>query len=330
MIKLFLIKGSDKYDVTCICNRIVWSGRRGSPARSVMATLIDDPSVGGRPDIKVRSGHFFVLAEDKTELFRGLIQTVQKTSQGTINVTAYDNAIFLSNNRDTFSYKKKTLSDIFTDVCKKYGIKYVKPKKIKYKIPVLAKDKTTIYDVLCEAMSLTYKAKGQRYYVSSDKGKLKLVKRSENKAKVVLSCGTDEMDGVTSYTLGADISNTKTRVKLLSKNGKTKVTVQDKTLEKKIGQRQDIDNSDQNKSKKKLKKEAKQVLKTAKLTEESLSVTAFGESSVISGKCVYVKLPNEKIDRAFYVESDSHTWDGEQHMMQLTLNFATDINTIDE
>ena len=329
MITLYLIKGSAVYDITCLCNKVTWTGRRGSPARSVTATLIDDPSVGDRPKISIRDGHFFLLKEGKTELFRGLIEKVSKNSSGMLSVTAYDSAIFLSNNRDTFSYKKKTLTNIFKSVCDKYGIAYDEPPKVKYKIPVLAKDKTTIYDVLCEAMALTYKKNGQRYYVASEKGRLKLIKRSENKSKVVLSCGDYDNTLISSYSLGRDISNTKTREKLLSKNGKVVVTVKDKKLEKKIGQRQDIDNSDQNKKKAKLKKEAKQVLKTAKLTAETLSITAIGDNSVIAGKCVLVKLQDEDINRAFYVESDTHTWEGEEHLMQVTLNFATDINSIE-
>lgn len=327
MVTLYLIKSGKAYDVTVLCDRITWSGRKGSPARSVMATMIDDPSVGSRPKIDIRKGQFFFLTENGKELFRGIIEKVQKNSSGSLSVTAYDNAIYLSNNRDTFTYKKKTATQIFKDLCGRYGMKIGSAANTKYKIPVLAKDKTTIYDVMLEALSQTYKSKGIRYYIYSMEGLIHLVARGENITKVLLLSGED--GNISQYTITRDISETKTRVKLTSKSGKTAVTKKDKKLEKSIGQRQDIDSPDENLNKKKLIKMAQNMLREKTLTDETMTLTAAGDSSVYAGKCVYVKLSEEDIDRAFYVDSDTHTWEGDQHTMMLTLNFATDLNAME-
>lgn len=326
MVTLYLIKGSKAYDITDITQRIVWSGRKNSPARSLRATVIDDEYAGGRPNINVKDGQFLALKDGSNFVFQGMIESINKSSSGSLEVQAYDNAIFLSNNRDTFTYKKKTATQIFKDICKRYGIKYDKAVNTKYKIPVLAKDKTTIYDVMLEALSQTYKSKGVRYYIYSMNGKLNLVKRSENTEKIKLT--TKDDSNITSYIYGNDISETKTRIKLTSKSGKVSNTQKDKALEKKIGQRQDIDSPDENLKKAKLKQMAKTMLAEAKKSVQSLQITSAGSSKVYSGKCVYVQLPEETIDRAFYVDADTHTWSaGGNHTMTLTLNFADDIMT---
>ncbi len=328
MVTLYLIKDGKAYDITELTTRIVWSGRKNSPARSLRVNLIDSPYVGSRANIKVRNGQFLALKDDGTFIFQGMIESTSKNSSGTLEALAYDNAIYLSNNRDIFTYKKKTATQIFKDICKRYGIKYNKAVNTKYKIPVLAKDKTTLYDVMLEALSQTYKAKGVRYYIYSMNGSLNLVKRSENAEKIQLDAS--ETGTISSYSYDNDISETKTRIKLTSKSGKLSNTQKDKSLEKKIGQRQDIDSPDENLKKAKLKKMAKQMLSEQKKMAQSLTVTSAGSSSVYAGKCVFIKIPDENINRAFYVDADTHTWTaGGFHQMTLTLNFATDISEVD-
>ena len=159
-------------------------------------------------------------------------------------------------------------------------------------------------------------------------GKLNLVKRSENKSKIQLD--TNETMNISSYNYDQDISNTKTRMKVTSQSGKLSNTQKDKALEKKIGQRQEIDNPDENLKKGKLKKMAQQLLKENKKMEQSMTVTAAGSSDVYAGKCVYVNIPEESINRSFYVDADTHTWSADGfHQMTLTLNFANDITEPD-
>ena len=124
MLKFILVKLKVGYDISDIVEKVTWSGRKNSPARSVQLQLLDDPDLGegNRPDIDVYEGHHLIFLEDDKELFRGIIMSQSRSQDRKLTVTAYDSAIYLSNNKDSFSYTKKTLTEIFLDICKRYGL----------------------------------------------------------------------------------------------------------------------------------------------------------------------------------------------------------------
>mgnify|MGYP000069681076 CR=1 FL=1 len=88
---------------------------------------------------------------------------------------AYDNAYYLANNKDSFSYANKTASQIFNDCMARLGMRG-EAVDTGYIIPELPKGKTTYYDVMLDALSTTYKATGERFYISSENGTIYLRK----------------------------------------------------------------------------------------------------------------------------------------------------------
>ncbi len=333
-LTFILIKEKVGYDISDIVQKVTWSGRKNSPARTLQLVLIDDPALGAasRADIDVYSGNHLIFEEDGAELFRGIIMRQVQTQDHTLTITAYDNAIYLSNNRGSFSYKKKTLTEIFLDVCKKYGISRGETASVQYKIPVLSDINVTIYDTLCNALSQTYKATGERFYIISKRGQLHLIRRKEQITKLVLETGAEGSDygNLTQYSYSKDISKTRTRLKLVSKEGKAIVQWSDAGLEEKIGMMQDVQTPDDTLPKSKLKTMVITMLDEMKKPAESLNVTALGISNVYSGIAIYISIPDINIGRTFYVDSDTHTWDGNYHTMKLTLNFAKDLESINE
>lgn len=333
-LQFILVKSKTGYDISGIVQKTVWSGRKNSPARSLQLELMDDPALGGnnRAGVDVYSGNHLIFLEDGSELFRGIIMRQTQTQGLTLSVTAYDYAIYLSNNKDGFSYRKKTVTEIFLDVCKRYGISRGTVASVAYKIPVLVETNTTIYDLLCNALSQTYKATGERFYIMSKGGKLHLMRRKEQLTKVVLETGQEgsEYGNLTQYSYSKDITNTKTRLKLISQNGKVMAQWFDSDLEEKIGMMQDVQTPDDKLKNKQLKTLVITMLDGLKKPAESLTVTAFGISTIYSGVAVYISIPEIGVGRTFYVDSDTHTWDGDYHTMQLTLNFASDIESIND
>ncbi len=333
-LKFILIKEKTGYDISDVVQKVTWSGRKNSPARSLELQLLDDPELGeeNRPGIDVYSGNFLIFLENGEELFRGIVMKQTRTQERSITITAYDNAIYLSNNKGSFKYKKKTLTHVFLDVCKRFGISRGDAVGVKYKIPVLVDVNTSIYDILCNALSQTYKATGERFYILSKKGQLHLMKRSEQISKFVLETGAEgsPYGNLTQYSYSKDISGTRTRLKLISEKGKTNAEWADQALEEKIGMMQDIQIPDDSLKKKKLKTMAVTMLEELKKPQESFNVTAFGISTVYSGTAIYISIPEIGIGRTFYVDADTHTWDGDYHTMKLTLNFANDLESINE
>lgn len=313
-INLILYRDSKTYDISELVESIKWKGRKGSAARSVSISLLD--CKGAQSGIDVTKGHQLIFSYKGKELFRGMIMSQQQSESFKMPITAYDNGIYLSNNKDTFVYENKTVHDIFIDVCKRFGIKYSDVAKTSYKIPELTKSKTTAWDAILDAISQDFKATGTKYYVNSSKGVLSLIKRRENILQWVLETGGNIM----SYTYKKSIEDIKTRLKILSDEDKVYAVKKNTELEKKIGIFQDIEKKDDDLSEAKLQEHIKETLKEISTPEISLSVEALGIPDVISGVGVYVIIDELGIKRTFYVDEDTHTFKGGSHTMNLTLN----------
>lgn len=313
-INLILYRDGKTYDISELVESIKWKGRKGSAARSVSISLLD--CKGAQSGINVTKGHQLIFSYKGKELFRGMIMSQQQSESFKMPITAYDNGIYLSNNKDTFVYENKTVHDIFIDVCKRFGIKYSDVAKTSYKIPELTKSKTTAWDAILDAISQDFKATGTKYYVNSSKGVLSLIKRRENILQWVLETGGNIM----SYTYKKSIEDIKTRLKILSDEDKVYAVKKNTELEKKIGIFQDIEKKDDDLSEAKLQEHIKETLKEISTPEISLSVEALGIPDVISGVGVYVIIDELGIKRTFYVDEDTHTFKGGSHTMNLTLN----------
>lgn len=313
-ISLILYRDGKTYDISELVENIKWKGRKGSAARSVSISLLYSKNV--KSGIDVTKGHQLIFSYKGKELFRGMIMSQQQSESFKMPITAYDNGIYLANNKDTFVYENKTVHDIFIDVCKRFGIKYSDAAKTSYKIPELTKSKTTAWDAILDAISQDFKATGTKYYVNSSKGVLSLVKRRENILQWVLETGGNIM----SYTYKRSIEDIKTRLKILSDEDKVYAVKKNTELEKKIGIFQDIEKKDDDLSEAKLQEHIKETLKEISTPEISLSVEALGIPEVISGVGVYVIIDELGIKRTFYVDEDTHTFKGGSHTMNLTLN----------
>ena len=234
---------------------------------------------------------------------------------------AYDNGIYLANNKDTFVYKNKTADQVFSDVCSRFGIPTGEVAKCSYKIPELTKSKTTGQDAVLDALGLDYKATGTRHFISSDKGKLSLLQRKDQ----VISFVVDGDANLYGYSYTKSIESIKTRVKMISKEGTTLAEKSNSALEQKIGIFQEIQQPDESLTKAQVKDLVGSVLDTLDDPEETLTLNILGDPDVISGKAILVKIPHLGISRAYYVDSDDHTFEDNMHTMSLTLTTAAEI-----
>lgn len=313
--------GSGK-DITQLVESIQWAGRRGNPARTLTVTLLDDDGYWHeRSGIDVEQGWQCIFKWNGVELFRGIFMT-QATSQKKIGkYKAYDNGIYLSNNRDTFVYEGKTASAIFSDVCSRFGIPTGEVAGCSHTIPDLIKKKTTGWDTIEDALSLEFDNTGTRFFVVSEKGSLSLKKRKANILHWVLETGAN----ITSYNYTKSIENVKTRIKLLSDEGTVLAEASDPGLEAKIGIMQDVDTPDETLNSAQLTALANSLLAEKKQPSQSLTLNnLLGIADVISGVGVFVIIPHTSISRTLYVDSDTHTFKDNLHTMSLQLSYAAD------
>lgn len=321
-LSLIILKGEQGYDVTQLVEQVKWKGRKGSSSRTLAVTLIDDDGYKpARSGIDVEQGHQCIFSYDGTELFRGIIMAQTQSHQKKLQFTAYDNGIYLANNKDTFCYENKTASDVFRDCCARFGLPVGEVAKCSYKIPELTKSKTTAFDAIADALSLDFDATGIRHYVASSKGKLSLLTRRENILQWVIEVGQN----ITSYSYSRSIEDIKTRVKMVSKEGTTVAEKSNAELEKKIGIFQEIDQPDESLTAAQVNDLIASIMEEKGTPERTLTVEAMGIAEVISGIGVYIIIPELGISRTFYVDEDTHTFEDNKHTMSLKLNYANDL-----
>lgn len=316
-ITLILYKQGKAYDISDLAESIKWKGRKGSAARSLSVTLVDSNKCGNEAsDIDVTQGCHLIFNYKKVELFRGIIMSQQQSDKFKMPIIAYDNGIYLANNKDTFVYSGRTLHDIFIDVCKRFELKYSSVADTTYKIPELTKSKTTAWDVIQDAMSQDFKATGTRYFMHSDKGVLSLVKRIDNQLQWVLETGNN----IISYSYNKSIEDIKTRIKVYTDEDTVFAVRKNTPLESKIGIFQDVEKKDDKLTDAQLNSNIDETLKEKSTPKISLNVEAFGIPEIISGACVYTNISPLGIKQSFYVDEDTHTFKGNTHTMNLTLN----------
>lgn len=320
-IKFLVFKDGATYDMSELVGKVTWGGRKGSAARYVTVTLLDDDGwKHARSGIDVTRGNQCAFYWEGKELFRGILMQQKQSEKKTMSVKAYDNGIYLANNKDTFNYTNKKASEIFVDICNRFQLPYTTVADTGYVIPELPKPKTTVLDAILDALSLTFKATGIRYYVMSSGGKLSLIRRRENLLQWVIETGVN----LESYDYSVSIEKIKTRIKLLSKEDTVVAEAANAELEKLIGVFQDIDKPDDNMEQANITDMVKAMLDEQSLPDKSLSISALGLPDVISGIGVFVTIKELGISKSFYIDEDTHTFEGNHHMMKLKLNLATD------
>lgn len=321
---IFKTGASSGKDITGLVDTIKWAGRRGSPTRTLTISLLDDDGYKhARSEIDIEQGYQCIFKYDGTELFRGIFLRQSQSNSKTGEYKAYDLGIYLSNNKDTFVYENKTATDVFKDVCSRFGIPVGSAAQTGYTIPDLTKKKTTGWDAIADALSLDYDNTGAKHYVFAEKGSLYLKKRLENVLQWVLETGAN----VTSYRYTKSLEETKTRIKLLSSEGTVLAQEQDASLEKKIGIFQDVDTPDESLTTAQIKTLAKTLLQEKSVTEHSLSLNEIiGITDAISGVAVFIKIPHLGLNKTFYVDSDTHTFQGNLHTMSLELNLVPEVS----
>ncbi len=321
-IQLLVVKDKKTIDMTNLVKSVRWSGRKGSSARTITVAMIDDDGYRhARSGIDVADGNQCVFLVDGKERFRGILMNQNQGDNKQLKFKAYDNGIYLANNKDTFVYKNKTADQVFSDVCSRFGIPTGEVAKCSYKIPEFTKSKTTGQDAVLDALSLDYKATGTRHFISSDKGKLSLLQRKDQ----VISFVVDGDANLYGYSYTKSIESIKTRVKMISKEGTTLAEKSNSSLEQKIGIFQEIQQPDESLTKAQVKDLVGSVLDTLDDPEETLKLNILGDPDVISGKAILVKIPHLDISRAYYVDSDDHTFEDNMHTMSLTLTTAAEI-----
>lgn len=325
-IEVNLIKNGIDYNISDIVTHLQWAGKNKTSARSLSFGMLDTSFLNDiKMQIKLDDGIKCRFKYDSKELFRGMLFDSARSEKPTASLVAYDNAIRLKN-KDSFSYTDKTAGYIFNDVCKRFSIPYKPAPNTGFIIDELPKSKTTGYDAISDALSLTYKATQKRYSVFCDGDYVTLVRRKNQIVQWVIEACVN----LESYSYKESLSKIVTRVQIYNDDNSIVASKVNSALEEKIGVFQDIDTAMDDMTKSDIQALIDAIIDENGSVLKTISVKATGITDVISGRGVYIIIPKLNLSRTFYVESDTHKFEKNKHSMSLSLTAAMDLDIEDE
>ena len=299
------------------------SGDVGSCFRTCEVTLINANTLRNRILDFTLGKELRVLYEDR-EIFRGVLFTQGIDTDGRQTLKAYDYNVYLVKNADTVVYKNMSASSIIKDLCGKYGIKTGSIDDTGYVIKSHIARGKSLYDIATIALTTTYKATGKKYRIVNVEGKLNVVNVKEAKRLTIV----ENARNLISASYSESIDDVRNVVKLTGGDEKKPIAVRESDMENRriYGTMQHYEHMSDVKKAGDLSSLAKQMLKELSQPKREFNVESLGDNDVISGVAIAVKEAMTGIKGAFYVVSDTHTFNADDtHTMSLKLSRTLDV-----
>ena len=316
-IKLICKKANgETLDITNLLISITWSGDYKSCARKLEFSLISSPMDKNIPKVDIPLMSAISFYEDDNELFSGFVYEREKSSDNSINFLCYDHCAKLNDIKVSYNIKNETASTIYNKFLSDYG--FSKGNIVGASTPI---KKVFLgvkaYDMIMTAYTEEAKKTGKKYMVYSKSGKF----CASEKGNVKLKLSFEEGKNILSSSFKESVSNMVNKVLIVDDNGDKISEVKNDDWLKTYGLFQDVYKVQEDKDS---NTEAKAMLKDI---EQSCSLTGFGDTTCITGYGVQVKDTHTGLVGLFYIDSDTHTWEGGNYTIDLELNFK---NIMDE
>ena len=318
MIKLICQKASgETLDITNLLINVTWSGDYKSCARKLEFSLISSPMDKNIPKVDIPLMSMILFYEDNNELFRGFVYEREKSSDNSMSFLCYDYCAKLNDIKVSYNIKNETASSIYNKALSEYGLN--KGDIVGASTPVKKVFLgVTIYDMVMTAYTEEAKKTGKKYMLYSKEDKF----CSMEKGNVKLKLSFEEGKNILSSNFKESVSNMVNKVLIVDDNGDKISEVKNDEWLKAYGLFQDVYKKQEDKD---ANAEAKAMLNGI---EQSCSLTGFGDATCITGYGVQVKDNYTGLVGLFYIDSDSHTWEGGSYTIDLELNFKNIMNEV--
>lgn len=291
--------------------------RKGSPGKLKFSVVKDDV-------ISFQEGDAVKLAVDGTDIFYGFVFTKSRSGQSPylIEVTAYDQLRYFKN-KDTYVYSNKKANEVIQMIAEDFGLQVGTLEDTGHIIASRTEDNATLFDIAQNALDETLQAKTQLYVLYDDVGKLTLKNIENMKLDLLI-----DADTIGNYSYSSTIdSQTYNQIKITFENQETGAReifiAKDSANINAWGLLQYTDTVELSTSG---AAKAEALLKLYNTKTRQLSISdAIGDLRVRAGSSVIVKLGLGDINIQSYllVESVSHKFNHEQHLMDLKLRGGT-------
>ena len=318
MIKLICQKATgEKIDITNLLINVTWSGDYKSCARKLEFSLISSPMDKNIPKIDIPLMSIISFYEDDKELFRGFVYEREKSSDNSMNFLCYDYCAKLNDIKVSYNIKNETASSIYNKFLTEYKLNKGDVAQANAKIKKVFLG-TTAYDMIMTAYTEEAKKTGKKYMVYTKGDKF----YSSEKGNVKLSLSFEEGKNILSSNFKESVSNMVNKVLIVDDNGNKVSEVKNDEWLKTYGLFQEVYKKEENKDS---NTEAKTLLNGI---EQTCSLSGFGDTTCITGYGVQVKDTHTGLVGLFYIDSDTHTWEGGNYTIDLELNFKNIMNEV--
>lgn len=318
MIKLICQKASgEKLDITNLLINVTWSGDYKSCARKLEFSLISSPMDKNIPKVDIPIMSIISFYEDDNELFRGFVYEREKSSDNAMSFLCYDYCAKLNDIKVSKNIKNQTASTIYNNFLTEYGLNKGDIIQANTGVTKVFLG-VTAYDMIMTAYTEEAKNTGKKYMLYSRGNKF----YASEKGIVKLKLSFEEGKNILSSSFKESVSNMVNKVLIVDENGNKVSEVKNEEWHKTYGLFQDVYKQQEGKDS---NAEAKAMLKDI---EQTCSLTGFGDTTCITGYGVQVKDTHTGLVGLFYIDSDTHTWEGGNYTIDLELNFKNIMNEV--
>lgn len=217
MITLKIVdRNNKKTDITQLVEKVTWSGDYKQASRKLEFSIISNKYDKKIPKVDIKEGYMVFFYEDKKELFRGFIYSIEKTAD-TISYMAYDHAQKLVNIKVNYNFKNKTASQITTqmlDDYSKYGLKKgsIVSDGVSWSKVFIG---VSMYDTIMSAYTNSHASNGKEYMCYAKEGEICTALKGDIKLDVQFK----EKENIISTTYKSSIENVVNRVIIVDDSG---------------------------------------------------------------------------------------------------------------
>ena len=291
--------------------KITWE-RKGAPGKLTFEAVSEKK-------FKIVEGNSVLVLVDNVKMFYGFVFTRQKSKDGIMSYTVYDQLRYLKN-KDTLIYKKKRADQLIQIIAERFHLNCGKLANTEYVISGI-EDDSELFDMIQNALDKTLLTKNKMYVLYDKVGKLRLVNVANMKVTDCLVDGETGEDYTYKTTIDDGVYN---QIKLVYENedkgsydlyiAKSSKSINSWGL---LQYLEKIDSPDVGE----LKSQA--YLKLYNRKVKNLTVSGvIGNKKVRAGSMVPVilKLGDVKVANYMLVDKVTHTFNNHQHIMDLHLS----------
>lgn len=293
--------------------------KRGAAAKLTFTCIKDREWTGevmAEGGLSFPEGAIVKLFYGEKQVFFGYVFEKRRNKEHHIEVVCYDRTFYFKNKKN-YIFSNATLDQIVRRVAEDMGVPVGSISKSNYVIPKLAKEMTSVFDILDTAVALTTIASGEEFILYDEAGKLYLKSRDEMQLNLYIDKDTfEDFD----YSTSID-GNTYNRIVVKGSEDSEPYVLDDKNSQARFGVLQmevDLQNGGN------AKEIARQRLLAHQYVARSFTVNGhFGDIRVRGGSGVWVDhsmmgdLPHKT--QKMWVQSVTHTFNHNEHVMDMTL-----------